>query len=77
MEVLEIDVERPLDRGWDPTLYTPEVELARHTNHGQSENKPVGLGFHTVRRCINPDDTRVRPRVVGAVDVWTNSDPGM
>ena len=29
----------------DGTLYPPEVELAQHTNHGQSENRPVGLGF--------------------------------
>ena len=26
------------------TLY-PKVELAQYTNHGQSENRPVGLGF--------------------------------
>ena len=29
----------------DGTLYPPEVELAQHANHGQSENRPVGLGF--------------------------------
>ena len=29
----------------DGTLYPPEVKLAQHTNHGQSENRPVGLGF--------------------------------
>ena len=29
----------------DGTLYPPDVELAQHTNHGQSENRPVGLGF--------------------------------
>ena len=28
----------------DGILYPPEVELAQHTNHGQSENRPVGLG---------------------------------
>ena len=33
--------------------------------------------FHTVRGGINPDDIDVRPWVVGAVDVWVNSDPGM
>ena len=27
------------------TLYIPEVELAQHANHGQSENRPVGLRF--------------------------------
>ena len=29
----------------DGTLYPPEVELAQHANHGQSENRPVGLKF--------------------------------
>ena len=36
-----------------------------------------GWDFHTVRRGINPDDIRVQSRVVGVVDVWMNSDPGM
>ena len=30
-----------------------------------------------MRGGINPDDIRVRPRVVGVVDVWIDSDPGM
>ena len=35
----------------DGSPYTPEVELAQHTNHGQSENRPVGLGFpHSAER---------------------------
>ena len=42
MEVLEMWAD--LWTG-DETLYTPEVELAQHTNHDQSENRPVGLGF--------------------------------
>ena len=29
----------------DGTLYPPEVELVRHTNHGQPDNRPVGWGF--------------------------------
>ena len=29
----------------DGTLYPPEMELAQHTNHGQSKNRPVGLAF--------------------------------
>ena len=37
----------------------------------------LGWDFHTVRRGINPDDIRVRPRVVEVVDVRVNSDPGM
>ena len=61
----------------DGTLYPLEVELAQHTNHGQSENRPVGLGFAHVRGGINQDDVRVRPRVIGVVDVWMDSDPGM
>ena len=55
----------------------PEVELAQHKNHDQIIGW-WGWDFHTVRRGINLDDIRVRPRVVGVVvDVWMNSDPGM
>ena len=36
-----------------------------------------GWDFHTVRGGINRDDIRVRPRVVGVVDVWMDSDPGI
>ena len=61
----------------DGTLYPPKVELAQHTNHGQLENSPVGLGFPHCAGGINPDGIRVRPRVVGVVDVWMDSDPGM
>ena len=42
MEVL--DMWNDLWTG-DGTLYPPEVELAQHTNHGQSGNRPVALGF--------------------------------
>ena len=31
------EAERPLDRGWDP-----EVELAEHAKHGQSESQSAG-----------------------------------
>ena len=48
--------------------YPPEAELAQHTNPSQSENGRRDWDFHTVRRVINPDDIRVRPRVVGVVD---------
>ena len=61
MEVLE--VWNDLWTG-DGTLYPPEVELAQHTNHGQSENRPVGLGFPHRAGGINPDDIRVCPRVL-------------
>ena len=64
------DVERPLDRGWDPIS-------SRGGAGGQSENRPVGLGFSHRAESINPDDIRVRPQVVGVVDVWMGSDPGM
>ena len=58
--------------------YPPKVmELAKLTNPSQSEISRWGWDFHTVRGGINPDDTRVRPRVVGVVDVWMESDPGM
>ena len=36
-----------------------------------------GRDFHTVWEGINTDDIRVRPRVVGVVDVWMDSDAGM
>ena len=37
----------------DLTLYPPEVALAQHANHGQSENRPVGgQDFHTAREGI-------------------------
>ena len=36
-----------------------------------------GWDSHTVRGGINPDGIRVRPRVVGVVDAWMDSDPGM
>ena len=57
--------------------YPPEVELAQHTNHSQSEIGRWGWDFHTVRGGINPDDILVRPRVVGVLDLWMYSDPGM
>ena len=44
----------------DGTLYPPEVELAQHANHGQSENRPVGLGL---------------PHRAGSYNVWMDSDP--
>ena len=36
-----------------------------------------GWDFYTVLGGINPDDIRVRHRVVGFVDVWVDSDPRM
>ena len=59
MEVLE--VWNDLWTG-DGTLYPPEVELAQHANHGQSENRPVGLGF---------------PHRAGRYHAWMDSDPAM
>ena len=57
--------------------YTPEVELAHHTNPSQSEIGRWGWDCHTVRGDINPDDIRVCPLVVAVIDVWIDSDPGM
>ena len=42
------------------TLYPPEVELAQRANHGQSENRPMGLGF---------------AHLAGMYHVWMDSDP--
>ena len=36
-----------------------------------------GWYLHTVRGDINPDGIRVGPQIVGVVDVWMDSDPGM
>ena len=46
----------------DGALYPREVELVQHANHGQSENRPVGLGF---------------PHRAGRYHVWMDSNPGM
>ena len=46
MEVLEMSNDLWTENG---TLYPPEVELAQLANHGQSENRPWGWDFHTVR----------------------------
>ena len=46
----------------DRTLYPLEVKLDQHANHGQSEIRPVGLGFS---HCA------------GRYHVWMASDPGM
>ena len=54
-----------------------KVKLVQYTNPSQSEIDRWGWGFHTVRGGINPDDIRVHPRLVGVVDVWMDSDPGM
>ena len=62
----------------DWTLYPPEVEswLNIRTMANQKIGR-WGWDFHIVRGGINPDDIRVRSRVAGVVDVWTDSDPGM
>ena len=60
----------------DGIPYASEVEPARHTNHGQLENQPVGLGFpHRAGRYKSGRYPSFRPRVVGVVDVWIGSDP--
>ena len=70
-------VEGPLDRGWDP-IYSGGG--AGSTCKPWRIKKTVGRwgwDFHTVRRGINPDYIRVRPRVVGVVHLWMSYDPGM
>ena len=59
-----VDVSEMWNDLWtgDGTLYPPEVELAQHANHGQTQNRPVGLGF---------------PHRAGRYHVWMDSDPGM
>ena len=57
--------------------YPPEVELAQHANPANQGSAGGGWYFHNVRGVINPDDIRVRPRAIGVVDVWMDSDPGM
>ena len=62
----------------DGTLYPPEVEpwLTIRTMANQKIGR-WGWDFHIVRGGTNPNDIRVRPQVVGVVDVWMDSDPGM
>ena len=57
--------------------YPPRVKLALYTSPGQSAIRRWGCDFHTMGGGINPGDIRFRPRVVGVVDVWMDSDPGM
>ena len=50
----------------------------RHEPQPISE-QPVGLGFHTVRGGIDPEDHRFRPRIAGVVDIckdlWSGDGP--
>ena len=57
------DVERPLDRGWDPIPILPSWSwLNMRTMAKQKVSQPVGLGF---------------PHRKGRYHVWMDSDPGM
>ena len=51
--------------------YPSQVELAQYTSPNQPE---IGVGISTACRELS---ARVRPRVVGVVDVWMDYDPGM
>ena len=69
------DMEWSLDRRWDPISSRGGAGSTRTMT-----NQKIGRwswGFRTLRGGINLDDIRVRPRVVGIVDVWMDSDPGM
>ena len=71
-------MERPLDRGWDPILSQGGVGSIYNQPPPLISDRPMWCwDFHTVWIGINPGDIRVRPRVLGVVDVWIDSDPGM
>ena len=36
----------------------------------QSATSQLGWGFHTLRGGVDPRDIRLRPRVVGVVEIW-------
>ena len=57
--------------------YPPRVKLAIYTSPNQSAIGRWGCDFHTMAGGINPGDIRFRSRVVGVVDVWMDSAPGM
>ena len=42
----------------------------------QSAITQLGRGFHTLRGGIHPEDLPLRPRVVGAVEIWKDFSPG-
>ena len=48
------------------------VTLAARWLHGPQpiSNHPVGLGFPHAAVGIDPGDHRLRPRVVGVVEMW-------
>ena len=71
------DVQRPLDRGWDPIYSRGGGAGSTYEYIANQKICRWGWDFHTVRGAINPGDIRVRPRVVGVVDVWMDFDPGM
>ena len=69
-----------LTRGWELILpgcsgtsaLSRGVTLAACWLHEPQpiNNHPVGLGFHTLRSGIDPEDLRFRPRVVRVVEIW-------
>ena len=59
-----------LSRG--ATLAVRWLHEPQSINHHQ-----VGLGFHTLRGGIDPVNLRFRPRVIGAVETWTDFEPAM
>ena len=40
-----------------------------HESFSQSATSELGWGFHTLRGGIDPGDLRLRPRVVGVVEI--------
>ena len=53
----------------------PEGQLsprAGSMSPSQSAITRWGWGFHTLRGGIDPGDLRLRPRVAGVVEIWTD-----
>ena len=46
-------------------------------SRSQSTITKWGWGFHTLRGGIDPGNLRFRPRVIGAVEIWTDFEPPM
>ena len=58
------------DLGIGPRGSSRRALAPYHMSPSQSEITQWGWGFHTLRGSIDPKDPRLRPRVVGVVDVW-------
>ena len=57
--------------------YSPRMKVALYTSPSQAATDQSGCDFHTMGGGISPGDVRFRSRVVGVLDVWMDSDPGI